>query len=447
MSRSRPHQLAAASGVPDGTPSGLPGGAASGLPGDAAPPVPGGTPPPGVRSAWQALAQHPLRFVASPWPWRSLAYLVSGAAFGAVVLAGYVVVVPVGLLSLVCVVGALFLLAAVLAGGAVCRVERRRLRLVDPDPISDPHRPPARSGPRAWLRHRLSEPATWRELGFTLVSLSALWWIDALVLAFALGVPVVVGTLPLGDPDYWPLTPLGLILLATAPYPLTAWAGARATLTRMLLMPRDAELREVHASRTRLLDAFDSERRRIERDLHDGAQQRLVSVNVMLGVARLDTPREGQTERRIAEAQAELAVAVDELRELSRGLHPKALTDHGLAAAVDNLTSRAPVPATVDITLPHRLPTATETTAYFAIAEALANVTKHSGASSVRIHGRLRADAVSLSVTDDGAGGADPERGSGLTGLADRVAATGGTLRLSSPLGGPTMLHVELPCR
>jgi signal transduction histidine kinase len=347
----------------------------------------------------------------------------------------------------VLVVGAFLLLGAVLAGGMVCRVERWRLRLVDPDPVGDPHRPPVRPGPLAWLKHRLSEHATWRELGFTLVSLSALWWIDALVLAFALGVPVVVGTLPLGDPGSWPLLLVGLCLLATAPYTLTAWAGARAALSRVLLVPRDAELREVRASRTRLLDAFDSERRRIERDLHDGAQQRLASVNVMLGVVRLDAPREGETERRIAEAQAELAQAVEELRELSRGLHPKALAAHGLAAAVGNLTSRSPVPVAVDMALPHRLPTVIETTAYFAIAEALANVTKHSGASLVRIQARLHAGAVSLSVTDDGAGGADPARGSGLTGLADRVAAADGTLRMSSPLGGPTMLQVELPCR
>ncbi|GAB2937195.1 sensor histidine kinase [Streptomyces mayteni] len=404
------------------------------------------------RTAWQALAQRPLGFLSSPWPWRALGYLLSGAAFGALASVILLVTALVGVVGLLLLVGVVPLLGVALSGIPVARIERWRLRLVDLDPVAEPHRPPPRAGARAWLEARLREPATWRELGFTAVSLTALWWMDVLVLGFALGLPVLLALSPIDDPGAWPWTVIGLALLPAAPYTITAWAGARAALTRLILAPRDGELgrelREVRASRARLVDAFDAERRRIERDLHDGAQQRLVSVNVMLGMALLDAEPASPVGKRLAEAQREVTQAVTELRELSRGVHPKALTDHGLGAAVDNLTARSATPrVALDIELPHRLATAVESTAYFVVAEALANVTKHSGADHAAVHARVHADTLVLTVTDDGAGGADPAGGSGLVGLADRVAAADGRLRISSPAGGPTLLHVEIPCR
>ncbi|MFE1783354.1 sensor histidine kinase [Streptomyces sp. NPDC059506] len=403
------------------------------------------------RTAWHALARHPLGFLASQWPWRALAYLLSGVALGAVAGVVLLFLAAAGLVSLAVAVGAVPLLGVALSGVFVARVERRRLRLVDLDPAPDPHRRPGRPGLRGWLETRLREPATWRELGFTAVSLSALWWMDLLVLGFALVLPVFLMTSPAGDPGAWPWLVVGLFLLPAAPYTVTAWAGARAALTRSALAPRDgepgAELTEVRASRARLVDAFDAERRRIERDLHDGAQQRLVSVSVMLGMALLDTDPGSPAGRQLAAARGEVALAVDELRELARGVHPKALTDHGLAAAVDNLTARSAVPVTVDVRLPYRLPAAVESTAYFVVAEALANVTRHSRASRAEVGARLETDLLVLTVGDDGAGGADPAGGTGLVGLADRVAAADGRLRLSSPAGGPTLLHVEIPCR
>jgi signal transduction histidine kinase len=244
---------------------------------------------------------------------------------------------------------------------------------------------------------------------------------------------------------------VGLCLFAAAPYTVTAWAGARAAVTRLMLAPRDSELgrelTDVRASRVRLVDFFDAERRRIERDLHDGAQQRLVSLNVMLGLAALDTEPDSPLAGQLAKAQEQVALAVDELRELSRGVHPKALTDHGLAAAAENLAGRSALPVTVDVILPRRLPPPVESAAYFVISEALANATKHSGASRVEVNARLHHDVLTLSVADDGVGGAAPEAGGGLVGLADRVAVAEGRLRVSSPRGGPTLLHVELPCR
>ncbi|NBE56136.1 sensor histidine kinase [Streptomyces boluensis] len=403
------------------------------------------------RTAWQALAQNPLNVLASAWPWRSLAYLLSGVAFGAVTTVVLVSLLVAGVASLIVVVGAVLLLGVALSGIVVTRFERWRLRLVDLDPVPDPHRAPELPGLRAWLRTRLREPATWRELGFTAVSLTALWWMDLLVLGFALCVPVLVLLSPLDDPGAWPLVIVGLCLLPAAPYTITAWAAARAAVTRLMLAPRDSELgrrlTDVQASRARLVDVFDAERRRIERDLHDGAQQRLVSLNVRLGLARLDAEPGSSLAAQLADAQDQVGLAVEELRELSRGVHPKALTDHGLAAAAENLAARSVLPVTVDIRLPHRLAVTVETTAYFVIAEALANATKHSGATRVRVAARPHADVLTLSITDDGRGGADPAAGTGLTGLADRVAAADGRLRVSSPPGGPTLLHVELPCR
>lgn len=402
-------------------------------------------------TAWQALAQGPLRFLTSAWPWRSLAYLLSGVVFGSV--AGFVLLVlaAAGLVLLAVAVGAALLLAVVLGSVLVARVERWRLRLVDLEPAPDPHRPPERPGPRCLLTTRLREQATWRELGFAAVSSTALWWMDFLVLAFALGTPVLFAMSPRDDPHAWPWLIAAACMVPAAPYTLTAWAGARAALTRVLLAPRDrelgSELTRIRASRARLVDAFDAERRRIERDLHDGAQQRLVSLNVALGMARLDSAPESALSRQLADAQEQLTLAVHELRELSRGVHPKSLTDHGLAAAVDDLAARTTVPVAVDIRLPHRPPQGVETTAYFVVAEALANVAKHSGAERARVQARLRTDLLTLDVWDDGVGGADPDGGSGLTGLADRVAAAGGRLRLSSPQGGPTLVHVEIPCR
>ncbi|MFD7919916.1 sensor histidine kinase [Streptomyces sp. NPDC059740] len=403
------------------------------------------------RTAWQALGQNPLKVLRSSWPWRSLAYLLSGVAFGSVTTAVLVLALAAGIVSLVLLVGAAVLLGVALSGVAVTRFERWRLRLVDLDPVPDPHRCPDRSGPLAWLRTRLREPATWRELGFTAVSATALWWMDLLVLGFALVVPVLVMTSPLDDPGAWPLAVVGLLLLAAAPYTITAWAGARAAVTRLMLTPRDSELgrelTDVRASRARLVDAFDAERRRIERDLHDGAQQRLVSLNMLLGQARLDTPSDSRLAAQLADAQDQVTLVVEELRELSRGVHPKALTDQGLAAAVGNLAARSALPVAVDIRLSHRMAVPVETTAYFVVAEALANATKHSEATRVEVHARLHHDVLTLSVSDDGTGGASPQTGTGLVGLADRVAAAEGRLRLSSPPGGPTLLHVELPCR
>ncbi|MGA4841715.1 sensor histidine kinase [Streptomyces sp. G45] len=198
-------------------------------------------------------------------------------------------------------------------------------------------------------------------------------------------------------------------------------------------------------SRARLVAAFESERRRIERDLHDGAQQRLVALSMTLGLARLDAPEESPLADRLAAAHREADQVLAELRELIRGIHPQVLADYGLAAAIEDAADRSPVPVDTDVELP-RLPEPVESAGYFAVREALANVAKHSGAARAEVWARYTDGALRIAVRDDGHGGADPARGTGLTGLADRLAVLDGTLTVTSPPGGPTALSVEVPC-
>ena len=208
-----------------------------------------------------------------------------------------------------------------------------------------------------------------------------------------------------------------------------------------------AQLREVQASRARIVESADAARRRVERDLHDGAQQRLVTVALALRLARtrLRSASAEEVDTLLKEATEELGDALDELRELARGIYPVLLTDAGLGPALFALAERSPVPAVVVATPDERLPEPVEQAAYFVVSEALANAAKHAGAAQVTIEARVVGSALIVDVADDGVGGADP-RGSGLRGLADRVAATGGRLRLASPPAGGTRVTAELPC-
>lgn len=244
----------------------------------------------------------------------------------------------------------------------------------------------------------------------------------------------------------------GLVLLALGGYLLGVLAGARAELTHVLLTHRhgsadpDARVVELTRSRVRLVDAFEAERRRIERDLHDGAQQRIVALTMMLGLARLDAPP-GALADQLARAHEEAGKALSELRELIHGIHPQVLADYGLQAAVADAADRSAIPVDLDLELPGRLPGAVEAAAYFVVCEALANVARHSGAHRAAISGGHAGGRLFLEIHDDGRGGAGTSGGgSGLTGLADRVSVLDGRLALSSPAGGPTRLRVEIPC-
>jgi signal transduction histidine kinase len=207
-----------------------------------------------------------------------------------------------------------------------------------------------------------------------------------------------------------------------------------------------ARLEELSGSRARVIEAGQKERQRLERNLHDGAQQRLIALSLDLRLLerRLDGDAEART--RIDEARREISLSLDELRDVARGIHPAVVSGHGLAVALESLAARATVPVRLSIELDDRVGERVEVAAYYVVSESLANIGKHAHASSASI-GVARADGrLIVEVVDDGVGGADSEGGSGLRGLADRVEALGGRLRVWTPRGGGTRVRAEMPC-
>jgi signal transduction histidine kinase len=246
-----------------------------------------------------------------------------------------------------------------------------------------------------------------------------------------------------GGAPFWPLWPLLVFLFLLAAHAVLAFGDRLPGLRRRAALER--RVGELTRTRQGALDAQAAELRRIERDLHDGAQARLVALSMLLGrtEARLDDrPQEAELVRR---ARLEAGQAIAELRSLARGIAPPVLADRGLGAAVEGLGRRAPVPVRVDASLgPRRPPPMVETAAYFVVAEALTNVVKHACGAPARV--RLeQADALLVEVSDSGPGGADPE-GGGLRGLRHRVEALDGTLTVTSPPGTGTTILARLPC-
>jgi signal transduction histidine kinase len=228
---------------------------------------------------------------------------------------------------------------------------------------------------------------------------------------------------------------------------LTASAASMALEHARLQAAVQAQLEQVRASRARIVEASDAERRRLERDLHDGAQQRLVTLSLALGMAREHAAdADPALQALIESARKEAREALLELRELGRGIHPAVLTETGLPGAIQALAERSPVSITITEVPPRRFPAAIEATAYFVVSEALANVAKHARADAADVTIRELPGRLVVQVADDGAGGARAEGGSGLRGLADRVASVGGVLRLDSPPGCGTRLEADIPC-
>jgi PAS domain S-box-containing protein len=205
-----------------------------------------------------------------------------------------------------------------------------------------------------------------------------------------------------------------------------------------------ARAEAVHASRARIVEAQLEERRRLGRDLHDGAQQRLVNIALGLQIARRAVADGDEAAAVLDDALAEARTALAELRELAAGLHPSVLAHRGLRGAVESLTARAPLPVTLDVTGQRFAPTV-EATAYYVVAEALTNAGKHAGAASASVRVAAADGRLVVEVADDGRGGADPAAGTGLSGLADRVAALDGTIAVDSPPGGGTRVRAQLP--
>jgi signal transduction histidine kinase len=301
------------------------------------------------------------------------------------------------------------------------------------------------------------DAATWRQLGYHLLAVLIGGAGGGLVVACWLAPVAAIGYLAAGHAGAVSgaaAVLAGAGLLLAAPWLARLVARADEAAARALLGPSRNEalalrVESLARSRADILAATDAERRRIERDLHDGAQQRLVSLAMNLGMARTrltDAPQAAQ--QAIADAHDEALVALSELRDFIRGLHPAVLNDRGLAAALSGLAARAPLPVRLHVDTPRPASASIEAVAYFIVSEALANVAKHAQATRAGVSVVRDGDLVRIEVTDDGRGGAVPADGdgTGLKGLAQRAAAVDGTLTIDSPPGGPTVITVELPC-
>jgi signal transduction histidine kinase len=404
-------------------------------------------------------AETAFRPVVEKSTWTATAHLLAdlplGIAWFVVLVAGLSIALSLAL-SIVLLPFAVLVTLAVLAFARVIgRADRARahrlLGLDAPAPT-----PPALTG-GWWSRmlHRLGDPSSWRAVVYGLVLM--FWGIIAFtvtVLAWMAPIGFGVGSWDSFSPSIGFGVIAAVVTLALAPRIVRGLAYVDKGLVRSLLAEeRTAALErrvgELQVSRDATVDASAAELRRIERDLHDGAQQRLVALAMDLGLAkeRLHAGAEpAQVAALVDRAHEEAKRAVVELRELVRGIHPAVLTDRGLDAALSALAARSPVPVSVDVTMTARPPAPVEATAYFVVAEALANIAKHSHASRAAVTVRRDADRLTIDVTDDGVGGAVVVPGGGLAGLADRVASAEGRWRLASPAGGPTHLAVELPC-
>ncbi len=393
------------------------------------------------------------------------------------VVVGYVTAVVVG-------VGAILTLSALVVfpvamvgiwvlfviGHWLAQFERSRFAAFEEVDLSDRvDPPPSRSW---WARYswRMRSATRWRELLYLLLRLPVslvqlailtIVWSGSVALVF---LPFYVTKLPDGRAELlglgiepglsaWLAAVVGLAcFVQLAPWVTVGLAQLDVAFGRSLLAHGsksaiEQQVTRLESSRVAAVDSAEAERRRIERDLHDGAQQRLIAAAMDLGVARerlVTDPPAGQ--ELVASAHEEVKAALRELRDLVRGIHPVILEDRGLDAALSAVVARSTVPVTLSVDVDPRPSPTVESAAYFIVCEALANVARHAEASSATVVIARRGDRLQLEVRDDGRGGADPARGTGLHGLADRVAALDGTVSLASPVGGPTRLIVEVPC-
>ncbi|OLT29575.1 histidine kinase [Actinomadura sp. CNU-125] len=414
--------------------------------------------------------------VRSSLTWRSAAYqlvaLMAGTAWFTILVTG--VALSTGLVVIWVGVPLAALLLLLWRAGAM--FERQLMRGAFGVTIPSPYRPLPEGHLLKKLKGMAVDPATWKDFGYfallfpvTIIefTVSATLWSTAAVLLVA---PVVVALgedmrIQLGDWfTYHPQNILdavfavlaGCAVLVLAMYVTRVLAIGHALYAVFLLGPnasqtearrQQARADRLQASRARGVDAAESERRRIERDLHDGAQQRLLAVAMDIGRARAKLEDDPEGARALIEqAHTGTKEAIAELRDLARGIYPAILTDRGLDPALSGLAARAPVPVEVNVDLPERPPAAVESIAYFIVAESLANIAKYARATraSVRVE---REDAwVVVEIIDNGVGGAVASPDGGLAGLADRAATIDGMLIVDSPPGGPTIIRADLPC-
>ncbi|GGV56952.1 histidine kinase [Streptomyces longisporoflavus] len=374
----------------------------------------------------------PARFAAyDRQTWKEIAHLLANLPLGVAGFVYVVVALAAGGGLAVTVIGLPLLAAALLGARQIGKAERARargllgLRIDEPSPM-----PKQRDhGFFSWLWSGLKDPVGWRTMLYSFMRLP--WG----VVTFAI---TLTGLFVL-----WPVLP----------YIVRGLTNADRVMVRGLLSPSDELERrivELESDRGTVVDTAAADLRRIERDLHDGAQARLVALAMGLGLAK-EKLLEGQADDTVAamvdEAHGEVKLALQELRDLARGIHPAVLTDRGLDAALSSVASRCTVPVKVTADLPTRPAAAIEGIAYFTVSELLQNISKHSGARSASVDVWRADQRLLIQVWDDGRGGANLDGGTGMAGLADRLGAVDGLFVIESPVGGPTTITAELPWR
>ncbi|MFJ5676037.1 sensor histidine kinase [Streptomyces sp. NPDC093097] len=362
--------------------------------------------------------------------WREIGYLLANLPLGVTAFVVLVVWLTLGLGLSLTVVGLPLLAAGLTAGRFYGKLERARARAWLGVAVAEPSPPrPRDRGFFGWLWSRLTDPVAWRHALFAVIRLP--WGVFTFT--------VVLASLFVA----WPVLPW-----------LARWlSNADRAMVRGLLSPSDElerRIAELESDRMAVTDTAAADLRRIERDLHDGAQARLVALAMGLGLAK-EKLLEGQADESVAamvdEAHGEVKLALQELRDLARGIHPAILTDRGLGPALASLAGRCTVPVTTSVDLAERPAPAIEGIVYFTVSELLQNVSKHSGARRASVEVWRSRDLLLLQVHDDGKGGARLDGGSGMAGLADRLGAVDGLFVLDSPVGGPTRVTAEVPWR
>lgn len=415
-------------------------------------------------------------------PWRRPGRLarVMGYALSALPVAIVTFTVAITLASVTAGLLVTFVLALPIAwllfvvSRGLGRAERSRVAALMDVVIDDPVPPLSRPRWLSRLHERVGTRARWKELAHHVIRLP----VDSLGFALTtaawggsvamITMPAVIRALPGDSAKFWffELHPgigtwlaalVGIIgVVFVAPWVTVGVARTELALAGSLLGPtaeqrHAAEVSTLETRRSAAVDSAESERRRIERDLHDGAQQRLVALAANLGAAReklegadADDAEHGRA--MVAVAHEEAKAALKDIRDLVRGIHPVILEDRGLDAALSAVVARSPIPVSLDVQITERPPPAVESAAYFVVSEALANIARHAMATRAHVAIARAGDRLVVEVRDDGIGGADVVNGTGLRGLRDRVAGLGGSMYVISPQGGPTTISVELPC-
>ncbi|CAL9493101.1 sensor histidine kinase [Streptomyces sp. enrichment culture] len=371
----------------------------------------------------------PARFAYDRHTWKEIAHLLANLLAALLGFTYVITMLSVGVGLTVTVIGLPLLAAGLLGARQLGKLERARARMLLGVRVDEPSPLPLRSrrGFFAQLWMLLKDPVGWRTVLYEFIR-------------FPWGVLTFVVT----------LTSL-IVLWPVLPFVARGLANADRAMVRGLLSPSDElerRIAELESDRGVVVDTAAADLRRIERDLHDGAQARLVNLAMGLGLAKeklLEDPDAAAA--MVDEAHGEVKLALQELRDLARGIHPAVLTDRGLDAALSSVASRCTVPVRVTVDLAERPAAAIEGIAYFTVSELLQNVSKHSGASSASVEVWRSSDRLLIQVEDNGRGGARLDGGTGMKGLADRLSAVDGLFVVDSPEGGPTTITAELPWR